>query len=175
MERDRSAALLTAWAAEKLMDHFAQVLRCVELLSEAQLWFRPNESSNAVGNLLLHLNGNLHQWILAGLGGRALDRNRPAEFASRGPIAGRDLIAPLERTIGEALEVLGGMVGEDVTREYDIQGYRSTGVAAIAHVVEHFAFHTGQIITTTKWLVNVDLSLYDAEGHRLDRRRESAP
>jgi uncharacterized damage-inducible protein DinB len=175
MNTTSSNSLLAAYAVEKLRDHFAQARRCVGLLNDEQLWFRPNESSNSVANLLLHLRGNIGQWIAAGLGRQPLDRDRRAEFAQRTGLPRTSLLEPLREMLDQATSVIGRMDDAALAREYEIQEYRVTGVAAVAHVLEHFAFHTGQIVTTTKWLLNVDLSLYDENGHRRDGRNEGTP
>ena len=126
-------------------------------------------------NLLLHLRGNITQWLLGGIGGRSFIRDRRAEFARRGALPTKDLMDGLAQTVDEACLVLRSATAADLARAHTIQGYAVTGIAAVMHAVEHFAFHTGQIVTTTKWLLDVDLSLYDAEGHRLDERREGTP
>jgi uncharacterized damage-inducible protein DinB len=167
--------LLLQYAADKLRGHSAQVLRCADMLSDDQLWFRPNENSNSVANLLLHLRGNVAQWILGGVCGQPIERNRRAEFAQRERIPREDLISPLEETVASAVQNLKRLPASALTNEYVIQEYRVTGTAAVVHVVEHFAFHTGQIVTTTKWLLDVDLSLYDEEGHWRGPPQSGAP
>jgi uncharacterized damage-inducible protein DinB len=171
---DRPDAL-AAYAATKLRDHLSQIERCVGLLSDEQLWFRPNENSNSIANLLLHLRGNVGQWILGGIGGRPFDRDRPAEFARRGGLARDDLVRPLQEVVRASCELLGCAAGPGLQAEYTIQCYQVTGYEAVLHVVEHFAFHTGQIVSITKGLLDVDLSLYDDLGRRIDGRRSGAP
>ncbi len=166
---------LGEYAVEKIGDHQAQIRRCLALLSEEQAWFRPNEHSHSVGNLVLHLCGNVTQWILGGLGGQPYTRDRRAEFAARGTVSREGLQRRLAETVAAAEAVLRGLTPEVVAAEHEIQQYRVTGLAAVLHVVEHFAFHTGQIITMTKWLLDVDLSLYDERGYRHDRRQTGAP
>ncbi len=139
------------------------------------MWYRPNESSNSVGNLLLHLRGNIRQWIVGGIGGRRVERDRQAEFDRREPIGTEKLVGDLRAAVGETIAVLETSGPEALSTEFVIQGYKISGVAAILHVVEHFAFHTGQIITTTKWLLDCDLSLYDERGHRRDGRDAGVP
>jgi uncharacterized damage-inducible protein DinB len=165
----------TDYAARKLEDHFAQIARCVSLLSGEQLWHRPNGHSNSVGNLLLHLRGNVGQWVLGGVGGQAMARDRQAEFDARGPMAKESVLGPLAETIRAACEVIRGTTEAELLEERTIQNYRVTVLAAIMHVVEHFAFHTGQIVTITKWLLDVDLSLYDERGQRRDGRKDDVP
>jgi uncharacterized damage-inducible protein DinB len=155
-----------AHACTKLAEHTGQIARCVGLLSTEELWHRANEHTNSVGNLLLHLTGNVGQWIFGGLGGQAVTRNRASEFAQRGPLPVRPLVDRLQKAVGEACEILMKLDARGLATRRNIQGYDVTGQVAVFHVVEHFAFHTGQIVHMTKVLKDLDLSLYDAEGHK---------
>lgn len=170
-----TAENFVSYAREKLGEHHAQIIRCVRLCSSDQLWHRANERCNGIGNLLLHLTGNVRQWIVAGLGGAAFERDRPAEFAERGPLPVEPILTRLAETIRAADGVLAGLSPEQVAAANEIQGYRVTGVEAIFHVVEHFAFHTGQIVHMTKVLTGRDVSLYDAHGRRMDGKAAGAP
>jgi uncharacterized damage-inducible protein DinB len=167
--------LLRRYAVAKLREYADQIARCAALLTPEQCWRRPNEHSNAVGNLVLHLCGNVTQWILCGLGGRTIPRDRAAEFAQREPLPPAPLMRRLREAIDAAVAVVEGLPdgrwGEPVT----IQGYKTTVLAAVFHVVEHFAFHTGQIVWATKAMLDVDLSLYDVNGRRLDGRADGIP
>lgn len=156
-----------AYSRRKLADYHAQIVRCVNLCSLEQVWHRANERSNSIGNLLLHLRGNVMMWIVDGLGGKRFDRDRPAEFAQRDPLPVEPIMARLTETVTAADGVISRLTPADLERVYSIQGYSVTGVEAVYHVIEHFAFHTGQIITMTKAMLDVDLSLYDAQGRRL--------
>ncbi len=162
-----AAAEFVQFADQKLAQQSGQILRCAGLLSTAELWQRPNEHVNSVANLILHLTGNVTQWIVAGVGGAAFDRNRPAEFAARSGDPAAVILPPLERAVAEARRIIRACDAASLSQPRIIQGYSVLTVAAIFHVVEHFCFHTGQIIHATKWLKNVDLSLYDARGQRL--------
>lgn len=175
MQQSKLAAEFVSYASRKLGDHLAQIRRCVALLSEEQVWFRPNDNSNSVANLLLHLSGNLRQWIIGGVAGRPIARNRQAEFDVRGGISKDEALARLEQTVHEVCTVMESAGDDVLTRINEIQTYQVSGAAAILHVVEHFAFHTGQIVTTTKWLLDVDLSLYNEHGHRRDGRDAGVP
>jgi uncharacterized damage-inducible protein DinB len=163
------------YARQKLPEYLGQIERCLRLLSDEQVWWRPNESTNAVANLVMHLRGNVGQWLVAGVGGQAFQRDRPSEFAARGGPGREALMSQLAATVHEALQVLQRLPPSALAQQCDIQGYRVTVATAIVHVVEHFAFHTGQIIHAAKWLTGADLSLYDAQGHRRDGRRSGAP
>lgn len=133
---------------------------CVENLSEEQLWWRPNEASNSVGNLLLHLNGNLTQWLVASFNGRDDHRDRPAEFSARNGMTASALLERLSVTMDEAAKVLEGLTAEELLAPYEIQGYKVRGLDAVYQVVEHFGMHYGQIAYITKMLGDRDLGFY---------------
>lgn len=130
--------------------HLPRLARCLALLSEQEIWWRAHPTSNSVGNLVLHLEGNVRQWIISGLGGAPDCRDRDREFAERGPISRRRLLARLRRTVTDACRILEELSASDLARLYRIQGFRLTGLKALTHVTEHFAYHTGQIILVTK-------------------------
>jgi uncharacterized damage-inducible protein DinB len=134
--------------------------KTVEGLSEEQLWWRPNEACNSIGNLVLHLNGNVRQWIVTSFNRRDDQRNRPAEFAEKAGGPANELLAKLGATLDEAAEVLSRLTEEDVRAPMDIQGYHTNGLAAVYHVVEHFAMHYGQILYIAKALQGQDLGFY---------------
>jgi uncharacterized damage-inducible protein DinB len=159
------------YAVVKLEQNLAQVLRCMAQLSDAELWHRPNESSNSIGNLLLHLAGNVRQWIVAGVGGQPFERNRPAEFAERGPQPGCELASKLRQTVTEAIGVISKLDPAGLRVPRSIQDYEVCTLVAVFHVVEHFSFHTGQIVYAAKALRPVDLQVYDAQGHKLSGSR----
>ena len=169
------SGLFTEYASRKLEDHWEQIRRCVALLGDEQLWHRVNSHSNSVANLLLHLRGNVGQWILGGIGGQMIARERQAEFDARGGVTREEMVEALGDAVAQACGVIRGMDAERLNWEYTIQKYHVSGVAAVMHVVEHFAFHTGQIVSTTKWLLDVDLSLYDERGQRRDGRSDEVP
>jgi hypothetical protein len=137
--------------------HLPRLIRCLKMLSEKDIWWRPNAASNSVGNLVLHLSGNVRQWIIFGLGEEKDNRDRDREFAERGPIPRRALIALIRGTVGEASSALGRLSQDSLLRIYDIQGFRVSGTYAVFQVVHHFAYHTGQIIFITKWKLGKDL------------------
>jgi uncharacterized damage-inducible protein DinB len=159
----------TSYATSRLDDCLANIERCVGLLTVEQTWQRPNDVSNSVGNLVLHLTGNVRQWVIAGIGGEPFQRDRPAEFAERGPLPQAQILAGLRDVVVRADQVIAGLSAADLEQEYSIQGRTVTGIAAVFHVVEHFSFHTGQIVSMTKLFTGRDLSLYDPQGMRIDR------
>ena len=166
MQAEELAREFTSFATEKLTQQSRQVIRCAELLSADEVRHRGNDHTNSVGNLLLHLNGNVRQWIVAGGGGEPFNRDRPAEFAAREPLPSEQLVGRLEKTVKRALGIIGGLDAAGLSRCQTIQGYDVSALTAVFHVVEHFSGHAGQIVHMTKVLKDVDLSLYDAEGRK---------
>lgn len=165
------ASHVTSYAEQKLQQQMAQLERCAGLLSEDEVWRRANDHCNSVGNLLLHLTGNVRQWVASGLGGQPFDRDRPQEFAARGPGPVGPLLIGLRAVVDEAGALLRARSAQQLLTPYAIQGYSVTGIEVVMHVIEHFSFHTGQVIHMTKALKDVDLSLYDAQGRRLAGRQ----
>jgi uncharacterized damage-inducible protein DinB len=146
--------------------HMPRLIKCLKLLSEKDIWWRPNPASNSVGNIVLHLSGNVRQWIISGLGGEQDTRDRDREFAERGPVSRRALIALIRGTVAEASSVLDRLSEDSLLRIHDIQGYRVSGIYAVTHVVDHFAYHTGQIIFVTKWKLGKDLRFTRLPGDK---------
>lgn len=145
----------------KLVDEYwPRVRTAVESLTDEQVWWRPNEASNSVGNLLRHLNGNVRQWLIASFNGVEDARDRPAEFAERQVIPPALLLRSLGETMEDAAAVLSRLTEADLTRTWQIQGYTVTGLDAVYHVVEHFGMHQGQILYVTKLLRGEDLGFY---------------
>ena len=159
-----ASALARAFVEEsrrRLRDEYlAKIVRVVALLDDSDLWWRPNPRSNSIGNLLLHLDGNLRQWMVHGVGGEPDVRERDAEFAARGGPSGRALVRRLRRTVGEADAVLAGLEPRELQARRRIQGYDVTVLQAVYHVVEHFSGHTGQLLYVAKLRRRRDLDLY---------------
>jgi len=131
-------------------EYRTQLRLAVEALPEDTLWWRANDQSNSVGNLLLHLNGNVRQWILGGVGRQANSRHRAEEFAARTGPPAATLLADLDRTLDEVDRVLAALTATDLLEPRTIQGRDITVLDAIFHVVEHFSQHLGQVILMTK-------------------------
>lgn len=123
---------------------------CIYALPESVIWSRSNPTSNSIGNLIIHLGGNVTEWIIGGVGGRTFQRNRGQEFAQQTGASGSDLLAGLEAVLKEADAVLADVSGTDLEKRIVIQGRETSVLSAIYHVVEHFAMHTGQILLLTK-------------------------
>lgn len=152
-------------ALEYLSGHYLpKIERCLEKLNDEQIWWRANEESNSIGNLVLHLCGNARQWIISGVGSRPDTRVRDAEFQQREVITRAELLTLLRSTLAEIETVLGTLDTATLLERRQIQGHDVDLLEAIFHVTEHFSMHTGQIILLTKLLTATDLHFYDFEG-----------
>lgn len=150
------------YCRQRMLEEFwPRIQRCVQELSEEDIWWRAHETNNSVGNLLLHLSGNVRQWIVSGIGGRPDARNRQQEFAEREGIPKAELLQRLETALREADEALERFDVGKLLEVRHIQKYDVTCLDAVSHVVEHFAQHLGQIIYVTKLRSGRDLKFYD--------------
>ena len=149
-----------ATAADKLAQNMSRIDTCITKLPGDALWMRDSENENAVGNLLLHLEGNVRQWILSGLGGVPDTRDRSSEFSARSGPTGSVLLANLRATVNDALKAIRTLPHPRLVETVSIQGYDTSVLAAVLHVVEHFSGHTYQIILLTKRATREDLGFY---------------
>ena len=155
------AAIFLASSRKTLLTQFWPRLRtCVEPMTIEQVWWRPNPASNSIGNLVLHLNGNVTQWIITSFSKNEDRRNRPAEFAADGGLTAKELLDRLGATMAEVEKVLDRITVEDLLATYNIQGYEVRGLDALYHAIEHFGLHYGQIAYITKSLEGKDLGFY---------------
>jgi uncharacterized damage-inducible protein DinB len=163
--------LFLEFSRSKLVEQdWPRMRSSVESLTDEQVWWRPNEASNSIGNLILHLNGNIHQWLVASFERMDDARNRPAEFAERESFPRAVLLERLDSTIRRASDVLSRLTPADLLATLHIQGDTVTGLYAVYHVVEHFGMHYGQILYITKLLRGEDLGFY----RELDKTGRSA-
>jgi hypothetical protein len=155
------AALFLEFSRQKLLEQFwPRMKECVTPLTTEQVWWRPNDASNSIGNLLLHLEGNVRQWLVASFKEEADKRNRPAEFAAQDGLSAADLLGRLGGTLDEAAKVLERLTVDELLAPYEIQGYHVRGIDAVYQVVEHFGLHYGQIVYITKSLLAKDLGFH---------------
>jgi uncharacterized damage-inducible protein DinB len=136
----------------------------VRALPSDALWWRANATSNSVGNLLLHLTGNVRQWIVGGVGGMDVSRDRAREFAAESGGDAGALLAGLDRVLEEADSVLARLTAADLASTRSIQGRDLTVLEAIYHVVEHFSLHLGQIILVAKLHAPGAVRFYEDAG-----------
>jgi hypothetical protein len=150
MTSDELAAAVGAAAAHELSSARNRIEHCVNQLTDEQVWRRSQPRLNSIGNLLLHLCGNLQQWIVVGLGGGVDERDRPAEFAERGPIPRAELLRQLQMVVKEAIRALERVDARALLDTRRIQGFDVTGVSTIFSSVPHFRGHTQEIIHMTR-------------------------
>jgi uncharacterized damage-inducible protein DinB len=148
------------YSALKLQQQAARIVECLSRLDDQQIWLRGSANENSIGNLVLHVSGNVRQWIVARVGNTPDTRDRDAEFAAAGGVSTTDLVARLKATIDEAVAALAQVSAERLAEPLAIQGYNVTGMSAIYSCVEHLSGHTGQIIFATKALTGADLGFH---------------
>jgi uncharacterized damage-inducible protein DinB len=152
---DKSRNLITC-------DYVPKIERCLDRVADTDIWWRPNEASNSIGNLILHLCGNVTMWIIGGVGRLPFERHRQLEFDERRTIPATDLRRRLKAVVQQADDVMSAVDANELLSRRQIQGYDMTVLEAIYHVVEHFGMHTGQIILLSKARVGQDLKLWQA-------------
>ena len=156
-------------------DYLPKIERCLEKLTDEQIWWRANEESNSIGNLILHLCGNARQWIICGVGGQPDNRDRDSEFAQREIISREELVSLLRTTLSEVQTTLRDLDPSVLLEHRKIQGNDVELLEAIFHVTEHFSMHTGQIILLTKMFTTSDLRFYEFEDDVPVQRWHSGP
>ena len=157
-------------------DYLPKIERCLEKLTDKQIWWRSNEESNSIGNLILHLCGNARQWIICGVGAQPDNRDRDAEFAQREIISRDELLTLLGTTLDEVQTTLRDLDPSLLLEHRKIQGNDVELLEAIFHVTEHFSMHTGQIIMLTKMFTAADLGFYEFEDNApLERWHSTEP
>jgi len=154
------AQVFTRFSADKLEQLAGRIDDCLGRLTSDQIWTRGSDAENAVGNLVLHLCGNLRQWIGYGVAGKPDVRARDSEFQARGDVWPAELRERLRSAVAEVVPVIRGIPPGRLMERIKVQGYDATVLEAVYHVVEHFAQHAGQIISATKRMTQQDLGYY---------------
>ncbi len=164
------------YSADKLKQLSSRIEDCLGRLTEEQIWMRGSDNENAAGNLVLHLCGNVRQWIGTGVGGAPEVRDRDAEFAARGDKTTAELTGLLTKTVEDAVAVLRTLNADRLGEIITVQGHRVTVMEAVYHVVEHFAGHAGQILFLTKMATSKDLGHYrHLSGNASTSRPDDTP
>ncbi|HJP91000.1 MAG TPA: DinB family protein [Pyrinomonadaceae bacterium] len=156
-------------------DYQPKIERCLERLTDEQIWWRANEESNSIGNLILHLCGNARQWIVSGIGSEPDARDRDAEFEQRDRISRDELLTLLRSTLTDVERTLRTLEPAAVLESRKIQGKDVEILEAVFHVTEHFSMHAGQIFLLTKLLTATDLRFYEFEAGAPVQRWRSGP
>ncbi len=133
----------------------------LDSVSESDIWKKPNESSNSIGNQIAHICGNMTQYIIASLGEQDDFRNRDEEFSMTGGFTKIQLIHKLEDTVKKARLVLNECNKKQLIKKHIVQGYNLSGIGIVMHAVEHYSYHTGQIAFWTKLMTNKGLGFFD--------------
>ncbi|MBC7927303.1 MAG: DUF1572 family protein [Bryobacteraceae bacterium] len=150
------------FSIDKLKQLAGRIDTCLTQLDEQQIWWRGGDESNSVGNLVLHLRGNLGQWILTAVAGAPDTRRRDDEFNAIGGVDSKELRRLLAERVDETVVVFESLTSEQLLDHVQVQSYDVTVLEAVYHVVEHFAQHAAQIMYATKLLTHSDLGFY---GH----------
>lgn len=159
-------------ACFRLDESTRMLKKCLPLWKEEEIWIKPNEVANSIGNLILHICGNMTQYIIASLGENRDTRNRKEEFRiQQGPEISA-LVKKLEGTVAKAKAILRASSKEDLLKYRKVQGFSFSGIGVVLHAVEHYSYHTGQIAIWTKMIKNKDLGFY--RGLDLDKKNEKA-
>ncbi len=137
-----------------------KIFTCLKELEEAETWKRPNQNSNSVGNIILHLCGNIRQYAISSLGQIEDIRERDKEFSADGGYSKSELLKKLTDTVEQAKNIIKNSSEAELLRKRQVQGFTHSGVGIIVHVTEHYSYHTGQIIFWIKLLKDKDLEFY---------------
>ena len=149
-----------SYSVEKLREYDSRIDTCLRKLTDEQIWKRESEEENSLGNLVLHLCGNLSEWVLQALGGEAPSRDRDAEFNAREGNGCEELLARLHSTVERSVAVIEGLSADRLMEQVHIQRHHLPVLHAVYHVVEHFSQHTGQIMFATKSMTSEALGFF---------------
>jgi uncharacterized damage-inducible protein DinB len=163
MSTSLTGALVAEFRRRVFEESIPRINRCLSLLTPEQVWYKPAALVNSPGNLVLHLEGNARQWVLAGLFGENDHRNRDWEFAFEGEMPAAELTGRLARLQAEIDVRLDALTEADLLRSGPVQIYEETGLSILVHVIEHFSYHTGQIAWFTKWISGKDTGFYEGQ------------
>ncbi len=133
----------------------------LQQLTEEEIWKKPNESLNSVGNLILHLCGNIRQYIISSLGESDDNRERDVEFSTTSGFTKKELLEKLIETVDDAKRIIFDSSIEQLVKIRSVQGFSFSGIGVVLHAVEHYSYHTGQIAFWVKQLKNKDLGFYE--------------
>jgi uncharacterized damage-inducible protein DinB len=151
------ALLFTSTASATITQHAARIDTCLTKLTPEQLWARGSDNENAVGNLVLHLCGNLRQYTRHAILGEPDIRLRDEEFNASG---GGALREQLQAVAADAAGIIRAVSEERLAERITVQNREMTVLEAIFKTTEHFAQHTGQIIYATKLLTHESLGFF---------------
>ncbi len=146
-----------------LEEGMLRIQKCVGMLNEEEIWYVANENTNSIGNLILHLEGNVRQYIITGIGNGKDERVRDSEFLLESRIDTRQLLLNINATIQKSIEIVDGLEEEMLCMLKHVQGFKLPQLSIIIHVIEHFSYHVGQITQMTKLLKNKPTRYYEGK------------
>jgi len=144
----------------RIDENTQRIKKCLQEIDEIEIWESPNKNSNSIGNLILHLCGNIRQYAISALGENEDIRERDKEFSTKEGQTKSELLNKLNSTISEAIGIIKNIDEDRLTKIYSVQGFGLSGIGIIIHVTEHLSYHTGQIAFWVKQLKNKDLGFY---------------
>ena len=153
---DSAAAAFIAESRQTLVSAQLKIVHCLNKLPDDDLYWRPFASANSVQDIILHLCGNVRQWIMHGVGDMPDVRDRPLEFADQRRWARTDLMEQLRTTVDEADAVLRDFDARRLTEPRTVQGFDSNLLSVIYDCVSHFVGHTHQIVYITRLRLGED-------------------
>lgn len=133
---------------------------CLNKITEEQLWQKPVETSNSIGNQIVHLLGNITQYVMSGVGDGPDVRKRDLEFSSSKTHSKQELKTKLEALVNRVSELIKIVDAEKWIEMKSVQGFEMSRIGCLIHAVEHYSYHTGQIALITKLMVNEDLGFW---------------
>lgn len=139
--------------------YLPKIERALNAMSDDDMWWRPNEASNSIANLLLHMTGSIRYWVASVAGGAPSDRVREQEFKARAGQSRQELIDELAKAVRQADEVLAQLTEAQLLKTREDGEKAMTVLHAVYHGVEHFSMHTGQVLQLVKIRQGVDLKL----------------
>ena len=144
----------------RMQENLKRIATCIQSTDQDLLWKSANVSSNSIGHLILHLNGNITQYILSCLGGSTDNRERHAEFDTDEYLEKEIILKNHKNVILQSIQVIKSLNEEQLKKKYKVQGFEMTGIDILVHVVEHYSYHTGQIAFWIKLNLDTDLGFY---------------
>jgi uncharacterized damage-inducible protein DinB len=165
------AAEFVAQSVFRMQENTPRIEKCLQLLSEEDVWKKPNEAGNSIGNLILHLCGNITQYIISSLGNKEDNRVRDEEFSVKGGYTKEQLFKKLTATVAEAVGIIQSLDENELMCIRSVQGFQLSAIGSILHVAEHYSYHAGQIALITKLITNKDLGFY--AGYDLNKKNKS--
>ncbi|MEM8734931.1 MAG: DUF1572 family protein [Planctomycetota bacterium] len=143
-------ARFVAANVRQLEGGMAKITHCLEQLDDQQIWWRPSESMNSIANLLLHLSGNMRQWLICGLSEIPDQRMRQTEFDDRSLRSKAELRSALESALNESIEQISVQTSSTLMPVRLVQEFEIDGFTVIVDSVGHFCGHVQEIVHLTR-------------------------